>query len=78
LRREIEALKKAQSAQQIEQQKQNQALAKQAEEAKRTAEEARIRAEVQRRVKYEEQKVNAAAEEIAEQEQAEVFVPPVF
>jgi hypothetical protein len=78
LRQEIEALKKAQSAQQIRQQQQAQTLAKQEKESKRKAEEARIQQEIERRLRSEKKRLNKQAEEIEEEEEKDVFVPPIF
>lgn len=78
LRQEIEALKKAQSAQQIQQQQQRQSLAQQANESKSRAEEARIQQEIERRLRNEATRLNKQAEKIEEEEEKDVFVPPIF
>jgi len=78
LRQEIEALKKAQSAQQIEQQQRAQSLAQQEKSSKRKAEEARIQQEIERRLRQEKKRLNKQAEEIEEEEEKDVFVPPIF
>lgn len=78
LRQEIEALKKAQSAQQIEQQQRAQSLAQQEKNSRRTSEEARIQQEIERRLRNEKKRLNKQAEKIEEDEEKDVFVPPIF
>ncbi len=78
LRREIELLKKANSARQVEQQQQASVKAERKRDMNRQAEEARIKAEVQRRVQAEKRVLEQQAQEIEEEEEKEVFVPPVF
>lgn len=78
LRQEIEALKKAQSAQQIRQQQQAQTLEKQEEISRKRAEEARIQQEIDRRLRNEKKRLNVQAEKIEEEEEKDVFVPPIF
>lgn len=78
LRQEIEALKKAQSAQQIQQQQRAQSLAQQETDSKSKSEEARIQQEIERRLRSEKKKLNKQAEEIEEEEEKDVFVPPIF
>ncbi len=78
LRREIELLKKANSARQVEQQQQASVKAEHKRDMNRQAEEARIKAEVQRRVQAEKRVLEQQAQEIEEEEEKEVFVPPVF
>lgn len=78
LRREIELLKKANSARQIEEQQIQSAKAERQRELDRQSEEARIKAEVQRRIALEKQVLDKQAKAIEKEEEAEVFVPPVF
>jgi len=77
LRREIELLKQANDARQIEQQQQASVKAERKRDMNRQAEEARAKAEVQRRIQAEERLLERQAKEI-EEEEKEVFVPPVF
>ncbi len=77
LRREIELLKQANDARQIEQQQQASVKAERKRDMNRQAEEARAKAEVQRRIQAEERLLERQAREI-EEEEKEVFVPPVF
>jgi len=78
LRREIELLKKANSARQVEQQQQASAKAERKRDMDRQSEEARVQAEVQRRIQAEKRLLEQQAREIEEEEEKEVFVPPVF
>lgn len=78
LRQEIEALKKVQSAQQIRQQQQAQSLAQQEKQSKRQSEEARIQQEIERRLSSEKKRLNKQADKIEEEEEKDVFVPPIF
>lgn len=78
LRREIEALKNANSARQVEQQQQASAKAEHQRDLDRQAEEARVKAEVQRRLQAERRQLEKEAQAIAQEEEKEVFVPPVF
>jgi len=78
LRREIELLKKANSARQIQQQQQASAKAERQRELDRQSEEARIQAEVNRRIKAEQRSIEKEAKEIEQEEERDVFVPPVF
>ena len=78
LRREIEALKNANNARQIEAQQQASAKAERSRALDRQAEEARIKAEVQRRLKAEKKQLDQEANQIEMEEEKTVFVPPVF
>lgn len=78
LRREIEALKNANNARQIEAQQQASAKSERSRALDRQAEEARIKAEVQRRLKAEKKQLDQEANQIEMEEEKTVFVPPVF
>lgn len=78
LRREIELLKKANSARQVEEQQQASIKAEHKRDLDRQTEEARIKAEVQRRMQAEQRLLDKQANEIEKEEETEVFVPPVF
>jgi len=78
LRREIELLKKANSARQIQEQQQAAAKAEKQRELDRQSEESRIQAEVARRLAAEKKTIEKEAQRIEKEEEREVFVPPVF
>jgi len=78
LRREIELLKKANDARQIEQQQHASVKAEHKRDLDRQTEEARVKAEVQRRMQAERRLLEQQAKEIEREEEKEVFVPPVF
>lgn len=78
LKREIELLKQANSARQIEQQQQAAALAARQVDLNKQSEEARIQAEVARRIQAETKILDKQATKIAKEEERDVFVPPVF
>jgi len=78
LKREIELLKEANSARQIEQQQAAAALSAQQASLNKQSEEARIQAEVARRIQAETKILEKQATKIAKEEEQDVFVPPVF
>jgi hypothetical protein len=78
LRREIDALKNANNAQQVEVQLQASVQAEHQRNLDEQTEESRIKAEVQRRLKAERQLLEKEAKAIEEKDERDVFLPPVF